>query len=167
MRDTLYRCPWGDSDPLYIEYHDIEWGLPLHEDQRLFEMLILEGAQAGLSWITILRKRENYRAAFDGFDPHKIARYDQKKITQLLEDPGIIRNKLKVNAAVANACAYLDIIDEFGALDGYLWGFVGGEPDPRIGCHEQRSQNAWLQIRRPHRLLRLYAGNRHGQRPSG
>ena len=124
----LVRCAWGASDPLYIEYHDEEWGLPLHDDQRLFEMLILEGAQAGLSWITVLKKRPAYRQAFDHFDPHTIARYDDAKIAELLANPGIIRNKLKVNAAVANARAFLETVDAFGSFDGYIWQFVDGQP---------------------------------------
>jgi len=120
------RCAWCGSDPLYIAYHDKEWGVPVHEDGRLFEMLILEGAQAGLSWITILRKRENYRKAFDAFDPKKVARYDRRKIASLLADEGIVRNKLKIAAAVKNARAFLAIQKEFGSFDEYLWQFVGG-----------------------------------------
>lgn len=128
MPHTKIRCAWGESDPLYIEYHDKEWGLPVHDDQKLFEMLILEGAQAGLSWITILRKRPNYRQAFDQFDPEKVARYAEAKIARLLEDPGIVRNKLKVNAAVGNAQAFLELQREFGSFDAYIWQFVGGKP---------------------------------------
>ena len=128
MSDNLTRCAWGETDPLYIEYHDKEWGLPLHDDQKLFEMLILEGAQAGLSWITILRKREAYREAFDHFDPEKVARYDEAKITELLNNSGIVRNKLKVNSAVSNAQAYLTVQEEFGSFDTYIWQFVGGQP---------------------------------------
>ena len=122
------RCEWADSDQLYIEYHDREWGVPLHDDQKLFEFLILEGMQAGLSWITILRKRENFRAAFDNFDPEKVARYDKRKIKQLLADPGIIRNRLKVAAAITNAQSFLDVQEEFGGFDKYIWPFVGGRP---------------------------------------
>jgi len=123
------RCEWVPADdPLYIAYHDEEWGVPEYDDRRLFEMLLLEGAQAGLSWITILRKRENYRRLFDGFDAEKIARYGPKKIAALLDDPGIVRNRLKVNAAVGNAKAYLEIQDEFGNFSDYLWQFVDGEP---------------------------------------
>lgn len=125
---TLNRCGWGTSDPLYMDYHDQEWGVPVHDDHRLFEFLILEGAQAGLSWITILRKRENYRAAFDSFDPAKVAQYDDAKIADLLQNPGIVRNKLKVNAAVINARKTLDVQAEFGSLGNYLWGFVDGKP---------------------------------------
>ena len=123
----LTRCAWAGSDPLYIAYHDEEWGTPLHDDQRLFEFLLLEGAQAGLSWITILRKRENYRAAFDGFDAQKIARYDAAKVESLLQNPGIVRNRLKVNAFVRNAQATLRVQEEFGSLDAYLWSFTGGQ----------------------------------------
>ncbi len=122
------RCQWADSDPLYIEYHDKEWGAPLHDDRKLFEFLILEGMQAGLSWITILRKRENFRTAFDNFDPEKIARYDKRKIQKLLADPGIIRNRLKVAAAVTNAQAFLKVQEELGNFDKYIWQFVGGKP---------------------------------------
>lgn len=122
------RCGWSTNDPLYIKYHDEEWGVPLHDDRKLFEMLILEGAQAGLSWLTVLRKRENYRKAFDHFDPKKIAQYDEAKIQKLLQDPGIIRNKLKVRAAVTNAKAYLQVQKEFGSFDTYIWQFVGGKP---------------------------------------
>ena len=123
------RCAWVPADdPLYIAYHDEEWGVPEYDDRRLFEMLLLEGAQAGLSWSTILRKREGYRRAFDGFDAEKIARYGPEKIASLLDDPGIVRNRLKVNAAVGNARAYLEIQDELGSFSDYLWQFVDGEP---------------------------------------
>jgi len=123
------RCAWADpSEPLYIEYHDTEWGLPLHDDRKLFEMLILEGAQAGLSWITILKKRENYRAAFDCFDYERIARYKDKKIESLLQDKGIVRNRLKVGAAVKNACSFIRIQEEFGSFDAYIWDFVNYVP---------------------------------------
>lgn len=122
------RCEWCGDDPLYVDYHDKEWGVPLHNDQQLFEFLLLEGAQAGLSWITILRKRENYRKAFDHFDPHKIIKYSDKKIEKLLQDPGIVRNKLKVNAAVINAKAFLETQKEFGTFDKYIWSFVGSKP---------------------------------------
>ncbi len=121
------RCVWSGTDPLYIEYHDKEWGVPVHDDRRLFEMLILEGAQAGLSWITILRKRENYRKAFDNFDVKKIAGYDRRKIKSLLGDAGIVRNKLKIAATIGNAKAFLDIQKEFGSFDAYVWKFVDGK----------------------------------------
>jgi DNA-3-methyladenine glycosylase I len=122
------RCSWATSDPLYLRYHDKEWGLPVHKDRKLFEMLVLEGAQAGLSWITILKKRENYRKAFDGFDAAKIARYDMRKIKSLLADKGIVRNRLKIGAAVKNARAFLTVRREFGSFDRYIWQFVGGRP---------------------------------------
>jgi len=124
---TWNRCAWAKGD-LYIAYHDQEWGVPVHDDRLLFEFLILEGAQAGLSWITILKKRENYREAFDNFDATKIARYGPRKIHQLLANPGIVRNRLKVGAAVQNARAFLAVQREFGSFDRYLWGFVGGTP---------------------------------------
>ena len=124
----MKRCAWAGTDPLYSDYHDAQWGVPVHDDQRLFEFLILEGAQAGLSWITILRKRDNYRAAFDQFNAEKIARYSAKKIERLLQDPGIVRNRLKVAAAVTNAQAFLKVQKEFGSFDHYLWQFVGGTP---------------------------------------
>ncbi len=119
------RCPWAKGE-IYVDYHDTEWGVPLHEDRALFELLILEGAQAGLSWSTILNKRENYRKAFDGFDARKIARYDQRRVDRLLADAGIVRNKLKIAAAIRNAKAFLAIQKEFGAFDSYIWQFVGG-----------------------------------------
>ena len=122
------RCAWPGDDPLYCAYHDEEWGVPLHDDRRLFEFLTLEGAQAGLSWITILRKRENYRAAFDGFDPARIARYDANKIESLLQDAGIVRNRLKVQSAVINAQKFLDVRDQFGSFDSFIWQFTGGVP---------------------------------------
>lgn len=119
------RCPWA-KDGLYSEYHDREWGVPVHDDRHFFEMLILEGAQAGLSWQTILNKRQNYRIAFDNFDPAKVAAYGESKITALLANPGIVRNRLKVTAAVRNAQAYLRVQREFGSFDAYVWRFVGG-----------------------------------------
>ena len=122
------RCAWPGTDPLYVAYHDDEWGRPVHDDRRLFEMLILEGAQAGLSWITILRKRPAYRKAFDRFDPKKIARYDAAKIRALMQDAGIVRNKLKIAGTVKNARAFLAVQKEFGSFDAYLWRFVGGAP---------------------------------------
>jgi DNA-3-methyladenine glycosylase I len=121
------RCFWATT-PLSIAYHDKEWGVAVHDDTRLFEFLILEGAQAGLSWETILRKRENYRAAFDGFNPAKVARYDERKIVALLNDAGIIRNRLKINAAVTNARAFREVQREFGSFDAYVWRFVDGKP---------------------------------------
>lgn len=122
------RCAWSGTDPLYIDYHDNEWGIPVHDDTRLFEMLLLEGAQAGLSWITILRKRENYRKAFSGFDPQKISRYTDEKINSLLLNEGIVRNRLKINAAVTNAKAFIKVQKEFGSFDKYIWQFTDGKP---------------------------------------
>jgi DNA-3-methyladenine glycosylase I len=122
------RCAWAGTEPLYVAYHDNEWGVPVHDDQRLFEFLILEGAQAGLSWSTILRKRQNYRQAFDGFDPTIIAQYDDEKIVELLANPGIIRNRLKIQAAIKNAKACLAVQQEFGSLDRFIWQFVDSAP---------------------------------------
>jgi DNA-3-methyladenine glycosylase I len=122
------RCEWAGSDPLYMQYHDEEWGVPVHDDRRHFEMICLEGAQAGLSWITILRKRENYRAAFDQFDPVCVAGYDEEKVAALLADPGIVRNRLKVRAFIRNAQAFLRTQAEWGTFDAYIWRFVGGAP---------------------------------------
>ena len=124
----MTRCEWCGADPLYVAYHDEEWGTPVHEEQRLFEFLILEGAQAGLSWITILRKRENYRKAFDHFDPVKVAAYDEEKIQQLLQNQGIVRNRRKMKAAVNNAKLFLEVQKEFRSFDAYVWSFVGGTP---------------------------------------
>jgi DNA-3-methyladenine glycosylase I len=121
------RCAWAKND-LAIAYHDTEWGVPLHDDRALFEFLILEGAQAGLSWDTILRKRDNYRAAFDNFDPEKVARYSESKCEKLLQNEGIIRNRLKIASAVGNAKAFLKVQKEFGSFDRYVWDFVGGKP---------------------------------------
>jgi len=121
------RCSWAKGE-LYEKYHDTEWGVPVHDDRRFFEFLILEGAQAGLSWITILKKRENYRRLFAEFDPQKVARFNAAKIEKLLTDPGIVRNRLKVNATVLNAKAFLKIQEEFGSFDRYIWQFVGGKP---------------------------------------
>lgn len=122
------RCAWVGNDPLYLDYHDREWGVPVRDDRKLFEMLILEGAQAGLSWITVLKKRENYRRVFDGFDAHKIARYDARKKRALLNDAGIIRNRLKIDAAIGNARAFLEIADEHDSFSQFLWDFVDGRP---------------------------------------
>jgi len=128
----LIRCPWA-SNALNIPYHDEEWGVPLHDDRKLFELLILEGAQAGLSWDTVLQKRARYREVFDRFDPEKVARYDARKVRTLLKDPGIIRNRLKIAATIGNARAFLQLQEEFGSFDAYIWRFVGGHP----------KQNAW------------------------
>ncbi len=127
--DRTIRCAWASlTDPLYLAYHDAEWGVPLHDDHAFFELLVLEGAQAGLSWATILHKRENYRKAFDRFDPRKVARYDARKVKALLADAGIVRNRLKIAAAIQNAKACLAAQKEFGSFDAYLWQFVGGRP---------------------------------------
>jgi DNA-3-methyladenine glycosylase I len=137
---SLIRCGWVPPDnQLYIDYHDHEWGVPIHDDRLLFEFLILEGAQAGLSWITILRKRVHYRRVFDDFDPVKVAGYGDEKVAALLADPGIVRNRLKVNAAVKNAKAFLDVQREFGSFDKYIWGFVDGRP-------KQNNWQTWQEI---------------------
>jgi DNA-3-methyladenine glycosylase I len=135
MTASSARCPWPTTD-LYLAYHDREWGVPQHDDRILFEFLILEGAQAGLSWLTILNKRENYRRAFDGFDPVKVARYGARKVSALLADPGIVRNRLKIAAAIRNAQAFLAVQREFGSFDRYIWRFTGG----------RSIQNAWRTI---------------------
>jgi len=122
------RCPWCEFSALQIGYHDTEWGVPVHDDRRLFEFLILEGAQAGLSWDTLLKKRENYRRAFAGFDPRKVARFDAKKRATLMKNPGIVRNRLKIESAATNALAFLTVQREFGSFDRYIWQFVGGHP---------------------------------------
>ena len=122
------RCPWCGTDPLYVAYHDSEWGMPVHDDRLLFEFLTLEGAQAGLSWLTILRKRDAYRRAFDGFDAEKVARYGQRQVARLLADPGIVRNRLKIAAAINNAQRFLDVQEAFGSFDDYIWRFVEGRP---------------------------------------
>lgn len=132
----LHRCPWAKGDN-YIQYHDTEWGVPVHDDRLLFEFLILEGAQAGLSWATILNKRDSYRQAFDGFDPIVVAKYGEKKRQSLLANPGIVRNRLKIDAAIQNAQALLETVQEVGTFDQYIWSFVGGKP----------KQNAWASIK--------------------
>lgn len=134
---TKIRCSWGDSHPLYIDYHDREWGVPEHDDHRLFEFLVLEGAQAGLSWLTVLKKREEYRRAFDEFDPKVVARYGAKKVKALLRNEGIIRNRLKIESAIQNARAFLKVQKEFSSFDAFLWQFVGGKP----------KRNAWKSIK--------------------
>ena len=172
------RCAWA-ATPLGIAYHDAEWGVPLHDDRRLFEFLILEGAQAGLSWELILQKREAYRVAFDGFDPEKVAAYGDHKVAELLANPGIVRNRLKVGAAIGNARAFLEAQREFGSFDAFIWGFAGGgsgqerlavvvghpRQDAGVRCHEQGTAPARVPVCRAHHLLRLHAGHRHGQRP--
>lgn len=127
MTKELNRCPWCGTDPLYMKYHDEEWGVPVHDDDKLFEFIVLEGFQAGLSWRTILYKRENFRKAFDNFNAEKIARYNDKKVQKLLNDSGIIRNKLKIAATITNAKAFLNIQDKTGSFNDYLWQFTGGK----------------------------------------
>jgi DNA-3-methyladenine glycosylase I len=131
------RCNWLTNDDLYIYYHDKEWGVPEHDDIKLFEMLILEGSQAGLSWLTVLKRRETYRAAYDGFNPAQMAQWDQEKIESLLKDPGIIRNRLKVEAAKTNALAFLQVVKEFGCFNTFIWSFIGDNP----------IQNSWTTIK--------------------
>jgi DNA-3-methyladenine glycosylase I len=137
LLDDKPRCQWCLGSDIYIRYHDEEWGVPEHDDQRLFAKLILDGAQAGLSWITILKKREGYYRAFDGFDPEKMARYTEKKVAALMADPGIVRNRLKINAAIGNAKAYLALRGEVGSFDEFLWSFVGGKT----------KRNAWTSMK--------------------
>ena len=132
------RCAWAGTEPLYVHYHDEEWGLPVHDDVKLFEMLSLEGAQAGLSWITILRRREAYRALFDGFDPGLVARYDEARITELLQDARIIRNSLKIRSTVSNARAFMTVQEQFGSFDAYIWQFVGGAP--KLNCFKTMAE---------------------------
>jgi len=127
MTDRI-RCPWPGDIPIYIDYHDNEWGRPVHGDRKLFEMLILEGAQAGLSWITVLKKRENYRKAFDNFDPHKIIHYDDAKVQELMANEGIIRNRLKINSVIVNAKAFLEVVEKHGSFDKFIWGYVDYKP---------------------------------------
>lgn len=133
LSPSLPRCPWAVTDPLYTDYHDWEWGVALHDDVRLFELLVLEGAQAGLSWLTILKKRPCYRELFDGFDPQSVAGFGPDKVAELLKNPGIVRNQKKIGAAIQNARAFLQVQESFGSFDAYLWGFVDGKP----------VQNAW------------------------
>ena len=172
----LPRCGWAKR-PLDIQYHDREWGVPQHDDRVLFEFLILEGAQAGLSWSTILDKRHNYRRAFDNFNARKVARYDARRVRKLLADPGIVRNRLKIAAAIRNAKAFLAVQQEFGSFDAYIWRFVGGRPirnarqtlkeiparTPESDAMSKDLLAARIQIRRPDDLLRLHAGGRDGQ----
>lgn len=124
----MNRCPWPGNDELYIKYHDEEWGVPVHDDKKQFEFLVLESAQAGLSWITILRKRENYRKAYEGFNPVKVAAFDEKKVEELLMDAGIIRNRRKIEASINNAKRFLEVVKEFGSFDKYIWSFVDSKP---------------------------------------
>ncbi len=127
MRKSVQRCPWPSDDPLMITYHDTEWGVPLHDDRKLFEFIVLDGAQAGLSWSTILRKRENFRKAFQGFDPTTVARFTERHVQRLLKNEGIIRNRLKIESAITNARMFLEVRKEFGSFDAYIWQFVGNK----------------------------------------
>ena len=179
--DGLRRCPWPGQDPFYVAYHDDEWGVPERDDRALYEKLMLDGFQAGLSWITILRKRENFRRAFDGFEPEKIARYSPKKIERLMQDAGIVRNRQKIEGAVASARAYLDVMEKGPGFSALLWGFrrrrAEGEPLPQPQAGAGRNADlesdvegiigARLQIRRADDRLCLHAGDRDGQRPPG
>ena len=174
------RCQWANTE-LSVVYHDTEWGVPCHDDRALFELLILEGAQAGLSWSTILNKRDGYRRAFDNFDPQRVARYDSRKVRQLLANPEIVRNRLKIAAAVAERRAFLAVQKEFGSFDAYVWRFVGGRPihnrrrslrrgsrpDAGIRRDEQGPDEARVQIRGLDDLLRVHAGDRNGERSRG
>ena len=180
--DGLHRCPWpGKDDALYVAYHDQEWGVPEYDDRALYEKLMLDGFQAGLSWITILRKRENFRKAFDGFAPEKIARYTPKKKERLMQDAGIVRNRAKIEGAVLSARSYLDIMEKGSGFSALLWDFVDGKPkvnhfrstaqvprsDRAVAENVEGVAGARLQVRRPDDRLCLHAGGRHGQRPSG
>ena len=177
----MKRCSWaGTDDPLMLEYHDREWGVPVHDDRTHFEFLLLEGAQAGLSWSTILKKRDGYRRAFSEFDPERVARYTEKRAEKLMADPGIVRNRLKIASAVRNARAFLAVQKEFGSFDAYVWDFVDGTPkdespevrsadsrdDARVRRVEQGSQASRLQLRRLDGDLRVHAGGRTRERSS-
>ena len=171
------RCPWAEGSDALGAYHDDEWGVPSRDDRHLFEMLVLEGAQAGLSWTTILAKRENYRRAFDGFDPERVARYDDRKLAALLDDPGIVRNRLKVRSAVTNARAFLATREEHGSFAGYLWSFVDDRPvvnQPRsmaevptrhrpLGPRQQAAEEGRFHVRGDHDHLLVPAGGRSGR----
>jgi DNA-3-methyladenine glycosylase I len=159
------RCAWPGKDPLMIEYHDCEWGVPEHDDRRLLQFLVLGGAQAGLSWMTILRRREGYLKAFEGFDPSAVARFDEKKIEELLEDKGIIRNRSKVSCAVANARAFVDVQKEFGSFDEYIWKFVGSRPKKnRWRKDKDIPEKTKESEAMSEDLLRLHAGGGNGER---
>ena len=175
LEEQKNRCDWCLGDEIYVDYHDGEWGSPLYDDQKLFEFLLLEGAQAGLSWITVLHKRENYRLALDQFDPEKIASYDEKKRLQLRQNPGIIRNRLKIKSAINNAQRYLDIQSSDTSFSDYLWRFVEGKPvqnrfrkmaeipTSTETSDEQDTKKGRIQFRWFDNLLRVYAGDRHGK----
>ena len=179
--DGRYRCPWPNQDPLYVAYHDDEWGVPERDDRALFEKLVLDGFQAGLSWITILRKRDNFRRAFDGFAPEAIAGYGKREVTALMNDAGIVRNRAKIEGTILSARGYLEIMEKGPGFSALLWNFVDGKPqvnhrrshrraagrDAGLPRHLEGTRVARLQVRRPDHRLRLHAGGRHGQRPSG
>ncbi len=179
--DGLKRCPWPKEDPLYVAYHDEEWGVPEFDDRALYEKLVLDGFQAGLSWITILRKRDNFRRAFDGFDPQKIARYRPARIEKLMQDAGIVRNRLKIEGTLLSARAWLDVMEKGPGFSALLWDFLDGKPkvnnfrstqtgtgrDRGVATDVEGACRAWLQVRRADHRLRLHAGRRHGQRPPG
>jgi DNA-3-methyladenine glycosylase I len=174
----MKRCAWAGNDPLMTEYHDKEWGVPVHRDVKLFEFLTLEGAQAGLNWMIILKKRANYRKAFESFNPAKIARYSGKDVKRLLADPGIVRNRLKITATIMNARQFLEIQKEFGSFDSYIWQFTGGQSvkhkfkslsaipakKQRIRRNEQGPRKAGFQVRRLHDMLRFHASRRNRKR---
>ena len=166
------RCPWPGTDPLYIAYHDEEWGVPERDDRALYEKFVLDGFQAGLSWITILRKREAFRAAFDGFAPAKVARYTKRKIEALMNDEGIVRNRMKIEGAIDSARAWLEMKESGAGFGSLLWDFVGGRPivnrrnsrrDRTLPRHLQGTQVARFQVLRTDDRLRLHAGDRHGE----
>ena len=179
--DGRYRCPWPKQDPLYVTYHDEEWGVPERDDRALYEKLVLDGFQAGLSWITILRKRDNFRRAFDGFAPETVAAYGERKVAALMNDAGIVRNRAKIEGAILSARGYLDIMAKGPGFSTLLWEFrrrrAPGEPPPEhcrgagrdagLPGHLKGARLARLQVRRPDHRLRLHAGGRHGQRPPG
>ena len=178
--DEKRRCSWAGDVPVYVDYHDNEWGKPTHDDRMLFELLVLEGAQAGLSWLTILKKREAYREAFDGFDPAKVALYDEAKVEELMTNEGIVRNRRKIDAAITNAKLFLDVTREFGSFDAFIWDYVDGEPivnrwktqadvpaTTPLSDRISKDLKKRLQVRRLHHRLRLPAIHRHSERPRG
>ena len=173
------RCEWGDSSDIYRKYHDEEWGVPVHDDQKMFEFLVLESAQAGLSWITILKRREGYRKAFAGFDPEKVALFNETKVEELMQDTGIIRNRKKIESAITNARAFLKVQSEFGSFCNYIWSFTGGNPivnhweavgnagtDRIVGCHFERYEKERVQFPGTCGNLFTLAGHRYCERPS-
>ena len=179
MARALKRCFWAGDDPLMVAYHDEEWGVPIHDDRRWYEKLTLDGAQAGLSWMTILKKREGYREAFRGFDAAAVARFGARDVVRLMKHPGIVRNRLKIKSAIGNARALLAVAADYGSFDAWIWNFIGGRDDrrqsPRAGRHARahgavrravgRAAPAWVLVRRVDDRLRLHAGGGAGQRP--